>query len=220
MRRNSLTSAEASGTGNGGNITINAPLIVAFPSENSDIIANASQGQGGNINITTQGIFGFEERNPPTEETSDINASSDFGVNGTVQINRLDVDPSQGLVNLPTELVDASNQIAQGCPASVRSGESKFIITGRGGLPPNPNDPLTGDNVLTDWNTLDSDAENPSGAEEGATNSAKESANTQIVEANGWMVNNKGEVILTASVPTVDIPWVPKSNCNVSAPKS
>jgi large exoprotein involved in heme utilization and adhesion len=33
--------------GNGGNITINAPVIAGF--ENSDIIANAVQGNGGNI---------------------------------------------------------------------------------------------------------------------------------------------------------------------------
>ena len=37
---------------------------------------------GGNINITTQGIFGLEFREELTPE-SDITASSKFGVNGT-----------------------------------------------------------------------------------------------------------------------------------------
>ena len=97
-----------------------------------------------------------------------------------------------------------------------------MVITGRGGLPPNPNEPLTGDNVLTEWNTLDSDAENRSSAEEGATNPAKESASTQIVEANGWMTNDKGEVILTATAPsaTLNILWLPKSDCNAPEPNS
>jgi filamentous hemagglutinin family protein len=47
MRNGSVISATAGGTGDGGNITINAPVIAGF--ENSDIIANAFQGNGGNI---------------------------------------------------------------------------------------------------------------------------------------------------------------------------
>ena len=135
-----------------------------------------------------------------------------------MEINNPDVDPTQGLVELPAELVDASNQIAQGCPASVARGESKFIITGRGGLPPNPNEPLRGDNTLTNWSTLDSDTENRSSAEKGATNPTIESVPTQIVEANGWIITNKGEVILTASAPaaTLDIPWVPSTDCHAN----
>ena len=64
MENNSLISAKASGTANGGNITINNSkgLIIGLPSENSDIIANANQGNGGNINITTQNIFGLVSR--------------------------------------------------------------------------------------------------------------------------------------------------------------
>ena len=139
-----------------------------------------------------------------------------MGIDGEVEINTLDVDPSQGLVTLPEELVDVSNQIAQGCPASVRSGESKFVITGRGGLPPNPNEPLTGDNVLTEWSTLDSDTENRSSTAPSSINSTKDSANNQIVEANAWEINDKGEVILTANVPTntLDIPWLSVPDCH------
>lgn len=48
MRNNSLISATAGGTGNGGNIAIDADngFIVAVPKENSDITANASRGRG------------------------------------------------------------------------------------------------------------------------------------------------------------------------------
>lgn len=48
------------------------------------------------------------------------------------------------------------------------------------------------------------------------------SAPTQIVEANGWTINDKGDVILTATAPsaTLDIPWMPKSGCNTPEPSS
>jgi large exoprotein involved in heme utilization and adhesion len=46
---------EAKGTGSGGNITIAAPVILGL--ENSDISANAEQGQGGNIQITSEGAI-------------------------------------------------------------------------------------------------------------------------------------------------------------------
>jgi large exoprotein involved in heme utilization and adhesion len=123
MRNGSVISATAGGTGDGGNITINAPVIAGF--ENSDIIANAFQGNGGNIQITTQGIFGLEFRPQLTPE-NDITASSQFGVNGTVEINEFSLDPDTGIVELPAGLADTSDQIAQGCATD---GDSSFVAT-------------------------------------------------------------------------------------------
>lgn len=40
--------------GSGGDITIDADSIVAFPNENSDISANTFTGRGGNVDITTE----------------------------------------------------------------------------------------------------------------------------------------------------------------------
>ena len=217
IRHNSWISAEASGPGNGGNITINAPFIVAVPAENSDIFANAILGRGGNIEITTQGIYGLEYRSSLTSE-SDINASSQFGLSGTVEINTPDVDPTQGLVELPAELVDASNQIVTGCAAA---GKNEFTITGRGGLPPNPRQVLRSSAVQVDWVELSASRENRSSTKP-ATNPTIESAPNQIVEANGWMTNDKGEVMLIATTPTatLNIPWLPKSDCNAPEQKS
>ncbi|WP_442946492.1 hypothetical protein [Nostoc sp. 'Peltigera malacea cyanobiont' DB3992] len=62
VRRGSSIVTNAGGIGNGGNITINSPIIVGL--ENRDIVANAVQGNGGNIQITTQGIFGLKFRLP------------------------------------------------------------------------------------------------------------------------------------------------------------
>jgi probable HAF family extracellular repeat protein len=142
MRHNSLISAEAGGTGNGGNVTIDAQFIVGVPKENSDIIANAFKGNGGRVQITTQGIYGLQYR-PQRTPLSDITASSQFGVNGTVQINTPDVDPSRGLANLPENLVDTSALIANSCIARSSQQGGSFTITGRGGLPTRPGDPFT-----------------------------------------------------------------------------
>ena len=105
LRHGSTITTEAGGNGNGGNITINSPFIIGL--ENSDIIANAFEGKGGNIQITTQGIFGLKYRPQLTSE-NDITASSEFGVNGNVQITNPDVNPNSGLMQLPVNLVDAS----------------------------------------------------------------------------------------------------------------
>jgi large exoprotein involved in heme utilization and adhesion len=134
LRRGSLLTATAGGNGNGGNITVNTPFLVAVPGENSDIVAQALQGKGGNIQIAAAGIYGIEPRSPLTP-LSDINASSAFGLSGSVTITNLNVDPSTGLVALPTGLVDASQRIALGCGGN--DGNS-FVATGRGGVPESP----------------------------------------------------------------------------------
>ncbi|WP_335213810.1 S-layer family protein [Nostoc sp.] len=139
LRHNSAIAATAGGNGNGGNININAPIIVGL--ENSDIIANAFNGNGGNINITTQGIFGLKYRDRLTRE-SDISASSQFGVNGIVDINNIGIDPNSGLVELPANVTDPSQQIATGCAGSQGSS---FVATGRGGIPENPTEQMTSD---------------------------------------------------------------------------
>ncbi|HEY9596574.1 MAG TPA: filamentous hemagglutinin N-terminal domain-containing protein, partial [Cyanophyceae cyanobacterium] len=107
MRNGSAIATTAQNNGDGGNISINSPFIVALPEENSDIIANANQGFGGRIDINSTNIFGLEFRDKLTR-LSDINASSNAtGKDGTVQINTLDIDPSRGLTNLPTDFSDA-----------------------------------------------------------------------------------------------------------------
>jgi large exoprotein involved in heme utilization and adhesion len=141
LHDHSLISTEA-GTaqagGNGGNIDLDARLITG--TRNSDIIANAFAGNGGSINISAQGLFGFavENVNDPLEDTrSNITASSRFGASGTTNINR-SVDPSKGLASLPNTLVDVSDLIDDRCAVTSAAGNSRFSATGRGGLPSSP----------------------------------------------------------------------------------
>jgi large exoprotein involved in heme utilization and adhesion len=200
MRRNSqisTTAGTAQAGGNGGNIEIDTDFIVAVPQENSDIIANAFTGRGGNINITAQGIYGIESR-PKVTPLSDITASSQFGINGVVTINTPDVDPNRGLVNFPVEPV--SVEVAQGCQVSGKQSSVAFFNTGRGGLAPNPYEPLSSSDI---WENVPPPTHRSENAA-GATNASASPATPpdKIVEAQGWLVNEKGEVVLVAEMPT------------------
>ena len=207
----STTAGTAQGGGNGGNIAINAPLIVAVPKEDSDIRANAFTGRGGNIQIATQGIFGLQFR-PQDTPLSDITVSSQFGINGTVQITTPGLDPSRGLAGLPTNLFDPSRAIANSCVARRYHPKNSFVITGTNGLPPRPDD-ATADPFPTYSVPTPTEASH-GGQTEGVTPHAS-TRNDQhsaematpmpasIEEAQGWVYGPHGEVILTATAPTL-----------------
>lgn len=206
LRHNSqiTTSAgNARSAGDGGQINISTNFIIAPSSENNDITANAFEGRGGNIKITAQGIFGIESR-PRLTPLSDITASSALGINGTVQINTLNTNPINGLVSLPPTVVDSSRLVAQDCSAredSLARGRSKFIISGRGGVPPQPGDPLRAEATVFGQDTLKAGEENHLGKIMVVL--PTRSTSTRIVEAQGWIINNQGQVVLTAQPPNV-----------------
>ncbi|MEH2192246.1 MAG: S-layer family protein [Nostoc sp.] len=237
MRRNSQISTNAGANGDGGRITIYAPkgFLVATPFGNNDITANANFGSGGKIAITAKNIFGFvprsrtdlerllntkdpEQLKPSKLQTSDITAFSQQNpsLNGTVQINSPDADPSKGLVELPVNLVDASQKIAAGCDSGGKIARSSFITTGRGGLVADPTQPLIADDaVLADWIALEPESKNHAvGIQKRAVLQAQRNTEeksqkvnyvnepTQIVEAQGWVTDGNGNVVLVAQVPT------------------
>ena len=210
----STTAGEAGAGGNGGNIDINADFIVGVPKENSDITANAYNGRGGNINITTSGIYGLKYR-PQLTPYSDITASSKFGLNGDFKLALLtSVDPSRGLAQLPTNVVDASQQIDRRCTSSSAKQGNSFTITGRGGIPSSPNDTIQGESVITpNWVTLNSNAENNTPP---IPTTPRSSAPRKLVEAQGWIINEFGQVVLTVSAPKVTPQgtWFPEPECN------
>jgi large exoprotein involved in heme utilization and adhesion len=214
LRRGSEISTTAGAGGNGGNITINTPLLVAVPEENSDISANANSGAGGFIQITAQGIFGLERRSVLTP-LSEITAISQKNpeLNGVVEINTPDIDPSRGLVNLPTQPTDT--QVAQACQPGGNQAYSEFVIAGRGGLPPNPGSALSTDAVQVDLITLNPEATRPSTTV--VSTSPTSSKPARIVEAQGWVIDSNGKVILTANASTLTPhgSWHTPANCQV-----
>lgn len=207
LRNNSLISTESKGLGNGGNIKINTQFLIASPFENSDIIANAFDGNGGNITINTQGIFGFASREEVTPY-SDITASSQQGINGVVEINSPEVDPSQSLVELPV-VVQPPEEIAQGCRPGQILGGSSFVHVGRGGLPPDPGHFLTPHTVWQDLRPhhqkrLSSIRDHPN---HHSTANVRPSP-PHIVEAKGWAQDSQGRIHLT---PTPTQQHMPKT---------
>ncbi|AFY55546.1 filamentous hemagglutinin family N-terminal domain protein [Rivularia sp. PCC 7116] len=130
----STTAGIAQAGGDGGNIDINSKFIVVIPEENSDITANAFEGSGGKVNITSEAIFGIESRSQPTEK-SDITASSQRGISGETSINQDDTSSIQnsftGLSpNIDTDAIIANSCIARGN----KRQENSLRITGSGGL--------------------------------------------------------------------------------------
>ena len=196
LRRGATISTNATQDTDGGNIRIKTGVLVALPKENSDISANANRGNGGRVDITAQGIFGIVPRDASTD-FSDITTSSEFGISGTVTINNPEVDPTQGLVELPETVVDAKNQIAQNpCQQGINS---TFFATGRGGLPTSPAQDLSSGTVRVGLATSvvsKTTASNPTASQPKSTPTAK-----RFVPAQGWVFNSKGQVVLTAYDP-------------------
>jgi filamentous hemagglutinin family protein len=191
LQDNTRITSTGGSSGNGGNININAPIIVGL--ENSDIIANAIKGQGGNIQITTQGIFGLKYRDQLTPD-NDITASSQLGVNGNVQINTIGVDPNSGLVGLPVNLIDPSQQIATGC---ADNQGSSFVATGRGGIPQNPSQQVGSDRLWSDIRDISAYRKTQ------ALQTQIPTAPETLIQATSWHRNAQGKIeLVTDKFPT------------------
>jgi large exoprotein involved in heme utilization and adhesion len=217
LRRGSQITSSA-GTeqqpGDGGNITINARngIIVAVPGENSNITANAFSGRGGQIEINTSGLFGIQP-SPQSTPENDITAFSERGISGEIVINRPDVEQRLELVELPTVLADTLNLVDTGCTAIASTDadteKNTFIITGRGGLPPTPYDPISTDVIWSDTRVtmlpLRGGEARKLGDRENSTTSPhrpvtssipKTHDGVPIVPATGWVFDGKGNVTL------------------------
>jgi large exoprotein involved in heme utilization and adhesion len=210
---NIITNSDSrSVSGNGGNISIDSPLIIATPSGDNDISANANGGNGGRIDITSQGLFGIGYRpngvNSPL--TNDITASSTFGQSGTVNVNTPDIDPGKDTAELPEAPQDRSNQIDRAC--SPTQAQNKFYITGRGGKAPTGDETLNNDEVWLDDRNSSPTAIAP-----------VQPVAKQYQPAQGWVFGADGKVrLIAADAPPVNTlpacpPLSPPSNIR-SAP--
>ena len=111
--------------GNSGNISID-PNVVAL--QNSQVLAQAVQGAGGNIVITTPLFL--------ADSNSVVDASSQFGLNGTVTA-RSNLTVGQGA--LTSKPIQAHSLLTQRCATLVNNGQtSSFIVAGREQLPSDP----------------------------------------------------------------------------------
>jgi large exoprotein involved in heme utilization and adhesion len=198
LRNNSKITANATGTADGGNISINTGNLVL---ENSGITARAESGLNGNVVVRAKSFF----RSPD----SDVTATSVLGPQLFIEY----VDPSQGLFELTETVIDPAQQVAQN--PCVKGFGSTFTITGRGGLPSDPNKILSSDNVRVDL-------VEPVPSKVSSTTATEKKPSQQppvkrIIPAQGWIYNDKGQVVLVAYDPTKTGPQreqpAPTSNC-------
>lgn len=218
LRRGSSITAQAGvfgDGGNGGNVTINTPFLLSVAGENTDIVANAFSGNGGRVEINAQGIFGLQvlsraeiERLLNNAEvfsadqlpTNDIVVFSQTNptLDGEVTLNTPDVDPTQGLVDLPTNVVDTSGLVNQSCVAFNDETGNQFTITGRGGLPASPEESLSSDVVWSDTRLTVATKPQPNSATPVTQKQPTAADHVAIVPASGWVRDRQGKVTLVS----------------------
>ncbi|MBW4509458.1 MAG: filamentous hemagglutinin N-terminal domain-containing protein [Scytonematopsis contorta HA4267-MV1] len=195
LRRGSEITTDASGFDvTGGNININTNNLALL--ERSKITANSTDARGGKININTQGLFqSLDSRITARGATQELS--------GTVNITTL-VDPSRGVAELPQYLINAAALINQHFCA--RAYKSSFTITGRGGIAPSPYDVFAGETTWEDWRMNPISQGRGEGQKVTSVMDEKKVTTTtqkEVVEAQGWVVNKKGQVELVATTQNV-----------------
>ncbi len=132
LNDSTITTSVAEGQGGGGNITINdrvhKNLVVITGA--SKILATAKQGEGGNIDINAYSHLIFSD--------TVINASSEQGIDGQVNIVTPEVDATTGLLALPELYLDVSSLLDNSCISRTASNQSRFVVSSRDGLASTP----------------------------------------------------------------------------------
>jgi filamentous hemagglutinin family protein len=128
LDQSALTTTVQGGGGDAGNLTIDAPFVVA---EASQITANAFGGQGGNVRIGGEVVF--------VDPASQVSASSTLGVQGTIDIQAPVTNLSSVVTPLPERMVSEAGLLRDRCAARLWEGRvSSLVERGRTGVPANP----------------------------------------------------------------------------------
>ncbi|MEO1672010.1 MAG: hypothetical protein AAFR77_14705, partial [Cyanobacteria bacterium J06631_2] len=188
---------QATGTATSGNIKIDNSGSIFL--EDSQIVADATEGNAGNIQIDTVGLF--------TDSDSVISASSELGIDGVVAINASFDEARTVGAAFPQEPLDPDIKSNQACETS--DDQNNFAYIGRGGLPVNPLNSVRASTSLVDWGTNQNLAQAQAKFE--LKNIAQgdyrlddrilaQSEADQPTEAESWQVNGAGKVELVATI--------------------
>jgi filamentous hemagglutinin family protein len=129
INSNIITSVAGSNTDTfGGNITIDPQFVIL---QNSQILAKANAGTGGDITITSNVFL--------ADPSSVVDASSDLGVSGVVDI-RSPVSNISGIIGrLPESVLAAQALLRAACAARLAESQvSSFVERGRDSIPIGP----------------------------------------------------------------------------------
>ena len=97
--------------------------------DGSRIVADAVEGQGGNIQINTEALL--------VSPDSTISASSQFGVDGVVQVNAPETELAGSLATLSEEFVDATGLVTERCGVATEE-TGRFAVHDTVGVPQSP----------------------------------------------------------------------------------
>jgi large exoprotein involved in heme utilization and adhesion len=112
----------------GGNIFIDPEFVIL---KDSEITANADEGQGGNIDIYTDVFL--------KDPDSIVDASSREGINGKVNISAAFEYLSENPATLSEDFKSAVELLREPCLARMQGGNySSLVVSGRGALPVEP----------------------------------------------------------------------------------
>jgi len=185
-----FTNTEESASGRGGDITVNTDVFrVSGGAVANSQTLNANAGGDITINATVfQAIDGGQ-----------VSATSELGpqFSGTVEINTPDTDPTSGLLKLPQTPVDVTSLVDRRCTPS-NPQQSSFINIGRGGKPATPRDPLSSNGGWVDPSDQKSgfSSEILPESQERLIETRFLMPHNAIVEAQGWIFNEQGQIIL------------------------
>jgi len=222
LRDGSLISASVfESIGGGGNITIDSDVFIAL--EDSDILANAVDGRGGNITIISpvfladffsSGQGTAVGRNPGSFEPFRGNDRVDISVEalgsgdaGNLFIASLNLN-QDSLSPLSTNFLPPEQVIADSCLTHRNKEQGSFIVTGTGGLPNNPYDPLSGRYSVTQVQGITGDSGQQATAPTVNSPSSTPSywkPGDPIQEAQGMMVTSDGRVVVGTAPELVAI---------------
>ncbi|NEP19368.1 MAG: hypothetical protein F6J97_21155 [Leptolyngbya sp. SIO4C1] len=138
-----ITSVDQGG-GTGGNIVVAGNSVVA--TGDSDILAFAREGTGGNITLPAFFGDGLQANEP----IADLDALRDLDGNGRVDVNATGQLASgeitfpdvsfieNSLTELPEAPIDTETLVASSCIAPVAQGSGRLIVTGADSIPQQP----------------------------------------------------------------------------------
>jgi len=133
-----ISSSVLGGLGNGGNIDIDPKLVIL---NHSQIIANAYQGNGGNINIVADHFVKSSD--------SIISASSEFGLDGSTDIKAVNFD-AESISSLPVDYLNTDTLEKNNCSKHIKNNKSNFIVNGYSATPTPFDDWLASRPIIND----------------------------------------------------------------------
>ena len=124
MINGTINSSVLGGMGNGGDIDVGAEMMLM---QKSKLIANAYEGNGGNIHIVADHFI----------QSSDslVQASSEYGLDGNIFIDAPDATIGNELITLPTDYLDASQWLRTPCSLRTSKNISRLVLSGHDSVP-------------------------------------------------------------------------------------